>query len=153
MPLSCLCFFLIAGKVRDYQNRWNFGGEIDDMKELNAFTDGIAASLFHNSRLQNWQRRKGENPSRRRFVGAEPLHGDPLEHPGGDGEARGEGSREVLGLHPRLAVVEVLRVAVGVVGLPVRRRRRGHAAGGAEQDPLLLPLDAAPQAPQPRAGS
>jgi len=80
------------------------------------------------------------------------LHGDPLEHPGGDGEARGEGSREVVGLHPRLAVVEVLRVAVRVVGLPVRSRRgRRHAAGGAEQDPLLLPHDAAPQRPQPRS--
>ena len=84
--------------------------------------------------------------------GRRSLHGDPLEHPGGDDEARGEGSREVVGLHPRLAVVEVLRVAVGVVGLPVRRRRvRRHAAGGAEQDPLLLPHDAAPQRPQPRA--
>ncbi|KAL5654078.1 hypothetical protein ACJX0J_033397, partial [Zea mays] len=67
-----------------------------------------------------------------------------------DGEARGEGPRVVVGLHPRLAVVEVLRVAVRVVGLPGRRRRR-HAAGGAEQDALLLPHDAAPQRPQPGA--
>jgi len=50
----------LLAKHKIYQNRWNFDGETDDTKEMNAFTDGIAASLFtiYGSKISKDERKK-----------------------------------------------------------------------------------------------
>jgi hypothetical protein len=144
--------FLLPAKVENLahtQKAMKIGvGDIDDLEleiRMHIQMDGFDDSVFtiHSSKIGKRKKTKPEAAGRR-------LHRDTMQHPGGHGESRGEGPREVLWLHPRRAVVEVLRVAVRVVRLLVRGCRR-HAAGGAEQDPLLLPQDAPPQRPQPGA--
>jgi hypothetical protein len=143
-------FLLLPAKVENLAQKkaMKIGvGDIDDLEleiRMHIQMDGFDDSVFtiHGSKI-------GKRKTKPAAAGR-GLHRDTLQHPGGHGESGGEGPREVLRLHPRRAVVQVLRVAVRVVRLPVRGCRR-RAAGGAEQDPFLLPQDAPPQRPQPGA--